>query len=100
MGQHALVGQGPALDDGHRLAGRAAGGDQLLGDARELAHAHVEDERAGEGGQRRPVDRGLRLRRVLVAGDEGHRARHPALGHRDAGVGGRREPAVTPGTTS
>ena len=87
--QHALVGQGPALDDGRRLARVAAVGHELLGDARQLAHAHVEDERAGEGGQRRPVDGGLRLRRVLVPGHEGHRAGHPALGDRDPGVARR-----------
>ena len=87
--QHALIGQGAALDDRRRLAGIAAMGDELLGDARELAHAHVEDERAGEDGQRRPVDGRLRLRGVLVAGHEGHRAGHPALGDRDPRVGRR-----------
>ena len=87
--QHALVGQRPALDDRRRLAAVAAVGDELLGDARELAHAHVEDERAREGRQRRPVDGGLRLLGVLVAGHEGHRAGHPALGDRDPGIGRR-----------
>ena len=46
-----------------------------VGDAVEAAHAHVEDERAGERGQRRPVDERVGLGRVLVAGDERDRAR-------------------------
>ena len=55
------------------------------------AHAHVEDERPREGGERRPVDRRLGLGRVLVAGDEGHGAGHPALGDRDPGARRRRD---------
>ena len=53
------------------------------------AHAHVEDERAREGGERRPVERGLRLGGVLVAGDERDAAGQVAVGDGDAGVGGR-----------
>ena len=64
-------------------------GDELLGDPRQLADAHVEDERPGEARERLPVDRGLRLGGILVAGDERHRARRAAERHRDAGVGGR-----------
>ena len=54
------------------------------------ADAHVEDERAGEGGQRRPVDRALGLAGILVRRHEGDRRGHVAMGDRDAGVGGRR----------
>ena len=36
----------------------------------EPRHAHVDDQGAGEAGQGRPVDRGLGLLGVFVAGDE------------------------------
>ena len=43
----------------------------------------------GKRGERGPVERGLRLGRVLVAGDERHAAGELAVRDRDAGVGGR-----------
>ena len=64
-------------------------GLQPLGDPRQRAHAHVEDERAGEARERRPVERRLRLVGVLVAGDERHAAGELAVRDGDAGVGGR-----------
>ena len=70
-------------------AGRPAG-DQLLGDPRQLPDAHVEDERAGERGERRPS-------RSRVSGFAGSSwpvtnataLAHAALRDRDAGVGRR-----------
>ncbi len=93
----ALAGVRPSFDRGRGVGGVAAGGDQLLGDPRQVLHAHVEDERSGEGGERRPVDRRLGLLRVLVAGDEGDGARVVAVGDRDAGVGGSGDPGGDPG---
>ena len=82
----ALVGERAALHDRDGLAVGATAGDELRCDAVEAAHAHVEDERAGEGGQRRPVDERVGLGGVLVAGDERDRCREAALRDRDAGV--------------
>ena len=81
-------GERAALDDRRGLVGRAAGGDQLLGDLRQRAHAHVEDERAGERGER-----GQSIASRL-AGSSWPVTNATALGesamrHRDAGVGGR-----------
>jgi hypothetical protein len=87
----ALTGQRAALDHGRRLVGGAAAGDQLLGDSRQLLDAHVEDERPGERGERGPVDRGLGLGRVLVAGDQRDGARAVAVRDRDARVGRGRD---------
>ena len=70
-------------------SGGAAALDELLRDPRQRAHAHVEDERAREGGERGPVELGLRLGRVLVARDERDAAGDLALGDGDARVGGR-----------
>ena len=89
----ALIAVGAAHDDRGGLVGRAAARDELLGDPVERADAHVEAERAREGGERRPVDERLGLGRILVAGDEGDRARHAPLGDRDARVGGGGDPA-------
>ena len=69
---------------------------QPLGDPRERAHAHVEDERAGEARERGPVERGAGLVRVLVPGDEGHAAGELAMRDRDPGVGRRRDPGGDP----
>jgi hypothetical protein len=88
---HALVGERPALDDRHRFARRAPAVDEPLRDAVEPAHAHVEDERPRERGERRPVDLRLVLAGILVAGDEGDGRGHAALRHRDPGVGRRRD---------
>ena len=87
----ALSGQRPVLDDGDRLLRVAAGGDQRAGDARQLAHAHVEDQRPREGGQRRPVDRRVRAlaasSRVWPVTSATAPAR-PAVGDGDPRVGG------------
>ena len=83
-------GMGAALDHRGRLARVAPGRDQPLRDQRQVLDPHVEDERAGEARERVPVERGLRLLRVLVAGDERDRRRGVAVRDRDARVGGRR----------
>ena len=57
----ALPGHRPALDDRDRLVAGAAAVDQPGADARQRAHAHVEDQRAGEA-RRAPPSR-ARLRR-------------------------------------
>ena len=87
--ERALTGERAALDHRHRLVGRPALGDEALGDPRQRAHAHVEDERAREAGERGPVDRRVRLVRVLVAGDERDAAGQLAVRDRDARVGRR-----------
>ena len=84
-----LPGQRPALDDRDRLARRPAARHQPLGDPRQRAHPHVEHQRAGERGERRPVERAVRLGRILVTGDEGHAGGQLAMRDRDAGVGRR-----------
>ena len=70
--------------------GRPAGGDQLLGDPRQRADAHVEDERAGEA-------RRARASRARVSGLSGSSwpvtkataLASVAVRDRDPGVGGR-----------
>ena len=89
--------EGPALDDRDGLIGGSSAGDQLLGDRRQLAHAHVEDERAREGGDRRPVQAVLGIHRIRVAGDERHGARDAPMGDRDARVRARGDPGGDPG---
>ena len=93
----ALVLERAALDHRRRLRRGPPGRDEPLGDLGQLAHAHVEDERSRERRERRPVDLRLRLRGILVAGDERDGARHPALRDRDSGVGRRRDPGSDPG---
>ncbi|CAB4341365.1 unannotated protein [freshwater metagenome] len=83
----ALSREGSSLDYCCGLVARATTADQSLRDPTKAAHAHVEDQRAGEGSQSRPVDLGLRLVGVLMASDEGDGARYAALRYRDAGVG-------------
>ena len=69
-------GQRAALDSRPRAPpGRGPPAISALADLGRVPDAHVEDERAGKARQRLPVDRGLVLGRVLVAGDEGDRAR-------------------------
>ena len=51
----------------------------------------------GKRGERLPVERGLRLLGVLVAGDEGDRRGVVAVGDRDPGVGGGGDPGGDPG---
>ena len=105
---HACVGRAPAMSRASRRTTRwsgsvprstiAAGSSasrpsaiELLGDARQLAHAHVE-ARACPGTRPAPASRSrLGLARVLVAGDERDRAGDVALRHGDARVGGRRD---------
>ena len=48
-------------------------------------------------GERFPVDVGVTLRGVLVAGDHGEMGGHAAMGHRDPGVRGRADRARDPG---
>ncbi len=84
----ALAGHRPAFDRRRRLLGVAPGGDQRRRVLGQPLDAHVEDEGAGELGERLPVERGLGLLRVLVPGDEGDRGGVVAVGDRDAGVGG------------
>ena len=64
---------------------------------RQVLDPHVEDERAGKARERLPVERRLGLLGVLVAGDEGDRGGVVAVGDRDPGVGGRRDPGGDPG---
>ena len=54
-----------------------------------VAEAHVEDERAGEPGERRPVEPVARAARLVVAGDEGDGRGRLAVRDRQAGVRGR-----------
>ena len=55
----ALAGPGAAFDRGGRLVGVAPGGDQRRRVLGQPFDAHVEDERAGEAGERLPVERRL-----------------------------------------
>ena len=72
-------------------SGGPALGLQPLGDPRQRADAHVEDERAREARERGPVERRLRLVGILVAGDEGDAAGELAVRDRDARVRRRRD---------
>ena len=85
-----------AFDRRRGLVGVAAGGDQGRGVVAQALDAHVEDERAGEAGERLPVERALLLLGVLVAGDEGDRGGVVAVGDRDAGVGAGRDAGRDP----
>ncbi len=88
---------GAAFDRRRGLLGIAPAGDQRRGVLAQPFDPHVEDERAGEGGEGRPVERRLGLLGILVAGDEGDRGGVVAVGDRDAGVGGRGDPGGDPG---
>ncbi len=100
-GHRSLLSQGAVLNRRGWLLGVASSSDQRSRVIREALDAHVEDKGAGEGRKGHPVKRGLGLARILVAGDEGDRGGLLAVGYRDPGVGGgRRLPAVMPGTTS
>jgi hypothetical protein len=90
--ERALARERALLHDGDGLGRGPAARDQPLGDARQRADAHVEDERAGKRRERRPVERGLRLGGILVPRHEGDAAGHVAMGDRDAGVRRRRDP--------
>ena len=78
-------------------SGGAPARDQLRRDPRQRLDAHVEDQRARERGQRGPIQSGLRLVGVLVAGHERDAGRQLAVRDRDARVGGRRDPRGDPG---
>ena len=80
--RRALAGDRAALDDRDRLVGGAAAVDQPGADPRQRAHAHVEDERAGEARQRVPVELGAVA--GLVAGDERDAGGDVAVRDRDA----------------
>ena len=88
-GDRALARQSAAGDHGRRLLRVAPCRAEPLGDQREVADAHVEDERAGEAGQGVPVEHRLLLAGILVAGDEGDGGRSIAVCHGDARVGRR-----------
>ena len=85
----ALALRGAALDHGHRLGRRAAGGDEPLHDGVEAGDAHVEHQRRRRARQLGPGDRARLLAVALVAGGEGDRAGEAPVRERDAGVGGR-----------
>ena len=88
-GEHgALAGQRAALDHGHGLVRVAPAREQALGQQRQGPHPHVEDERAREGGERRPVQARLPLVRILVGRDQGHGRGAFTVRHRYARIGG------------
>ncbi len=76
-----------AHDRRGRLGGVATRRGQALGDQRQVLDPHVEHERAGKCGERGPVERGLGLLGILVAGDERDGRGVVAVGDRDPGVG-------------
>ncbi len=90
-GHRPLGRVGAALDCSRGFLRIAPAGPQGLGDPWEVLHAHVQDERAREPGERLPVERRLVLLRVLVAGDERDGGRVVAMGDRDPRVRGRRD---------
>ena len=85
--QRALARVGSALHDRHRLLGIAPGRREPLGDQRQVPDAHVEHERAGEAGERVPVERRLGLLGILVAGHERNGRGGVAVRDRNARVG-------------
>ncbi len=95
--ERALARHRAPLDRRRRLARVASRRDQRGGVLGQPPDAHVEDEGAGKGGERHPVESGLRLLGVLVAGYEGHRRGVVAVGHRDSRVGGGGDPGGDPG---
>ena len=90
--QRSLAGERAALDDSDGLGLRPSAGHEALRDPRQRADAHVEHERPREARQGGPVEAGLRLRGILVAGDERDGARGVAVGDGDACVGGSGDP--------
>ena len=74
--------------DRRGLVGGTPGLDQRPRDRLEVADPHVEHERAGERGKRRPVERTFGFVRGLVPGDERDRRRVVPVGDRDSRVGG------------
>ena len=90
-GHGPLPGPGAAFDRRRGLRRVAPAGDQRRRVLAQPFDPHVEDERAGEGGEGVPVESRLGLLRVLVAGDEGDRGGVVAVGDRDARVGGGRD---------
>jgi hypothetical protein len=82
----ALPRVSPALHHGCGLVRVAASRGEPLGDQRQIPDAHVEDERPGEAGERLPVECGLGLVGVLVAGNERDRGGGIAVRDRDARV--------------
>ena len=90
--ERALARQRAALDHRDGLVRRAPLGLQPLGDPRQRADAHVEDERAREASERAPIEHRLGLVGVLVAGDEGDAAGQLPVRDRDARVRRRGDP--------
>ncbi len=80
-----LVRPGRVLDDGDGRLLAPSGGEEPLGNRRQVAHAHVEDERV-DAGQGVVVDGRLALGGVLVAGDERDGRGASPVGQGDAGV--------------
>ncbi len=64
-----------------------AGGQQRRGDPGDVLHPHVDHQHLAAVRDRLPVQRRRRLAGLVVAGDEGDRLVHVAVGDRDAGIG-------------
>ncbi len=85
--QHLLGARRGRGDDGGRFGQRAARGDQRGGDAVDVFHPHVDHDHLRAFRDRGPVQRGRCVARLVVAGHEGDRLVHVAVGHGDAGIG-------------
>ena len=96
----ALVGTGAVAHRGDRRVGRAAAVDQAPGDVADAARAHEDHERAAGAGERVPVDVGAVLGGSSWPVTTVKWVDTPAVGHRDARVGGAPIALVIPGTTS
>ena len=86
-GEGGLGGGGDAAEHRGGGGGVEAAVAERAGDLREAMEPHVEDQRAGEAGQRGVVEDGVGLGGVFVTGDEGDRRGVLAVSERDAGVG-------------
>ena len=84
-----LPGPGAPLDRRRRRLRRPSARDQDFADGADLAAAHEDHEGPRNTRQPRPVDPGLRLGRVLVAGDQDRRRGQAPVGEGNAGVGRR-----------
>ena len=85
------------LDERRRRLGIHAAGDEALGDVRQARDTHVADDRRVRiPGEEIPPHLRSSLLRRLVRGKEGHPHRLPPVSHRNAGVGGHRNPRGHP----
>ena len=84
----ALGRRRAVADHRDRRLRRPAVLDQRRGDRRRGVHAHEDDDRAAQPGDRRPVDQRLRMPRRQVPGDDDELVGEAAVGHRDAGQRG------------